>query len=224
MSMSMNVANHQLPDLRTCRRKNCHNEKSYVKGHYGRCLACHEASERERLAKEERRVARIRAREQEIHRQEVMAERRRAREAESRRRTQMRLERRNRQDHVKEQKIIRADLRKEKRVKKVTDELTAVLRRYGLGSGERYWDYDASQSDRGQEIIKILEERIHSILHPSEPTGEHECPVCFTRTDTLLSCKHPLCDNCMSEILDRGSLYDTCPTCRSPLIQQDIES
>lgn len=223
--MNMNVPNHQI--WKKCRRRDCHNEKSYVKGHYGRCLACHEASERERLAKEERRVARIHRREQEIHRQEVMAERRRAREAESRRRTQMRLERRNRQDRVKEQKTQRAALLKEKRVKKVTDELTAVLRRYGLGSSERdgaLWDYDASQTDRGQEIIKILEERIHSILHPSEPTGEHQCPVCFTRTDILLHCNHPLCDKCMSQILNSGSLYDTCPSCRAPLIQQDIES
>ena len=184
----------------TCRKRGCDNPKSNVVGHYGRCISCYENSERERIAKEERRVERIRVREERVRVREERA--------------QARQERQLRAWENKREKISK---KMNGKLDKILNDLNKFMCDYGT-SDTNVWDYDSSETETGKLMISIVERRLNLLLHPPEPSGRYECPVCFNKTDSSLSCGHALCDGCISKILSNNNLNDSCPMCRKDII------
>ena len=175
----------------TCRRSHCNNPKSVEVGHYGRCVQCHQAAERERLEKERRRIAREAAREQ--SRQDEAL------------RVQQREERNRRRQEEQELKIARKEIKKQMkkdREKRVV--IDRILRHIE--------DYKNRYPEDNLEILTgCLMEEITTGRDIGQ--GEYECSVCMESTSTLTSCGHPLCTGCKRKIV-RGRLHSRCPICR----------
>ena len=198
----------------TCRRSHCNNPKSFEVGHYGRCVQCHQAAERERLEKETRRIAREAAREQRRHDEALRVQMKENRE----KRVVIDRILRHIEDYKNRypednleiitrylmeeitKKEIKKQMKKNREKRVVIDRILRHIEYYK----KRY------PEDTLEMLTSCLMGEINTGMHTGQ--GEHECSVCMESTSTLTSCGHPLCNSCKRKIVWR--LYSRCPICR----------